>query len=111
MANKLFVGGLPYSTTEDQLRKLFEEAGTVEEVQIIMERELGRSKGFGFVTMASDADAQAAIAKFDGKEFEGRRLSVNIAHPPERRNGGGNGGGFRDNNGGNGGGDRGNRRY
>lgn len=99
MANKLFVGGLPYSTTEDQLRELFEAFGDVEAVQIIFDRELNRSKGFGFVTMQDDQKAQAAIDALDGKEYEGRRLSVNVARPPERRprsfesNNSGNGGG------------------
>lgn len=85
MANKLFVGGLPYSTTEDQLRELFEAVGEVVEATIIIDRELNRSKGFGFVTMKTDDDAQAAVQTLDGKEFEGRRLSVNEARPPERR--------------------------
>ncbi len=85
MANKLFVGGLPYNTTEDQLRELFEAIGSVDSVQIIMDRELNRSKGFGFVTMATDDDAVAAVQALDGKEFEGRRLSVNEARPQERR--------------------------
>jgi len=85
MANKLFVGGLPYSTTEDELRSLFEAVGKVDAVQIIIDRELNRSKGFGFVTMVSDDDAAAAVQALDGKEFEGRRLSVNEARPQERR--------------------------
>jgi RNA recognition motif-containing protein len=85
MANKLFVGGLPYSTTEDQLRELFEAIGGVDSVQIIMDRELNRSKGFGFVTMVTDDDATAAVQALDGKDFEGRRLSVNEARPQERR--------------------------
>lgn len=99
MANKLFVGGLPYNTTEDQLRELFEAFGAVESIQIIFDRELNRSKGFGFVTMQDDQKAQAAIDALDGKDYEGRRLSVNVARPPERRprsfegNNGGNGGG------------------
>ena len=100
MANKLFVGGLPYSTTEEELRALFEAIGNVEAVQIIIDRELNRSKGFGFVTMASDDDAAAAVQALDGKEFEGRRLSVNEARPQERRPrsfDGDNGGGRRDN--------------
>lgn len=85
MASKLFVGGLPYNTTEDQLRELFEAVGSVDSVQIIVDRELNRSKGFGFVTMVSDDDAVAAVKALDGKDFEGRRLSVNEARPQERR--------------------------
>lgn len=94
MAHKLFVGGLPYSTTEDQLRELFAAIGAVDSVQIIIDRETNRSKGFGFVTMVSDDDAKKAIEELDGKEYEGRRLAVNEARPKEQRtNGGFNGGG------------------
>lgn len=85
MANKLFVGGLPYSVTEDELRDLFAAIGEVDSAQIIIDRETNRSKGFGFVTMKTDDDAQAAIKELDGKDFQGRRLAVNEARPQERR--------------------------
>lgn len=97
MANtKLYVGGIPYRTTEDELRTAFEEAGQVTSASIIMDRMTGRSRGFGFVEMADDAGAQAAIDRWDGKEFDGRTLSVSLARPqgdrPPRREGGGGGG-------------------
>lgn len=94
--NKLYVGGIPYRTTEDELRTAFEEAGTVTSVSIIMDRMTGRSRGFGFVEMADEAQAQAAIDRWDGKEFDGRTLSVSFARPqgdrPPREGGGGRGG-------------------
>lgn len=99
--NKLYVGGIPYRSTEEDMRKAFEEAGTVASVSIISDRMTGRSRGFGFVEMASEAEAQAAIDRWDGKEFDGRTLSVSFARPqgerPPRREGGfggGNGGGY-----------------
>lgn len=99
MANtKLYVGGIPYRTTEDEMRTAFEEAGQVTSVSIIMDRMTGRSRGFGFVEMADDAGAQAAIDRWDGKEFDGRTLSVSLARPKEdrpRTGGGGFGGGNR----------------
>lgn len=85
MANKLFVGGLPYAVTEDELRDLFAAIGEVDSAQIIIDRETNRSKGFGFVTMKTDDDAQTAIKELDGKDFQGRRLAVNEARPQERR--------------------------
>lgn len=97
--NKLYVGGIPYRTTEDELRTAFEEAGTVTSVSIISDRMTGRSRGFGFVEMADEAQAQAAVDRWDGKEFDGRMLSVSFARPqgdrPARDNnrGGGFGGG------------------
>jgi RNA recognition motif-containing protein len=113
MATRLYVGGLPYSTTEDSLRGAFAQAGTVASASIIMDRMTGRSKGFGFVEMASDAEAQKAIELWNGKEFEGRRLTVNEARPMEARaprqgNGGGynRGGDSSGFGGGNGGGNR-----
>ena len=84
MAKKLYVGGLAYSTTEDALREYFSQAGAVESAVIITDKMSGRSKGFGFVEMASDGDAQKAIEMFDQKEFEGRRLNVNEARPNGR---------------------------
>lgn len=97
MAKKLYVGGLAYSTTEDGLREYFSQAGAVESAVIITDKMTGRSKGFGFVEMSSDGDAQKAIEMFDQKEFEGRKLNVNEARPMEDRpkrsfNQGGNGG-------------------
>lgn len=85
MAKRLYVGGLPYQTTEDELRGLFEQAGTVASVTVITDRMSGRSKGFGFVEMATDEEAEAAIKQFDGKEFGGRTLTVNEARPMEKR--------------------------
>lgn len=97
MATKLYVGGLPYSTTEDALRDLFAQAGTVSTATIIMDRMTGRSKGFGFVEMSSEEEASKAIEMFDKKEYEGRTLTVNEARPmearpPRRDYNGGNGG-------------------
>lgn len=83
MSQKLYVGGIPYATSEDDLRKHFSQAGTVESASIIMDRMTGRSKGFGFVEMSSESEAQSAIDMFDGKEFDGRNLTVNIARPRE----------------------------
>ncbi len=81
MAKKLYVGGLPYSTTQDALQAAFAQAGTVTSATIIMDRMTGRSKGFGFVEMESDEEAQKAIEMFNGKDFEGRTLTVNEARP------------------------------
>lgn len=92
--NKLYVGGIPYRTTEDELRTAFEEAGTVTSASIIMDRMTGRSRGFGFVEMADEAQAQAAIDRWDGKEFDGRMLSVSFARPQGDRPAGGPRGGF-----------------
>ncbi len=85
MATKLYVGGLPYSTTQDALQAAFAQAGNVTSATIIMDRMSGRSKGFGFVEMATEEEAQAAIAMFNGKDFEGRTLTVNEARPLEPR--------------------------
>jgi len=94
MAKKLYVGGLPYSTTDTELKDAFAQAGAVESAVIIMDKMSGRSKGFGFVEMSSDEDAQKAIDLWNGKDFGGRSLTVNEARPMEpRRNGGGGGGG------------------
>jgi RNA recognition motif-containing protein len=106
--NKLYVGGIPYRTTEDEMRTAFEEAGQVSSVSIISDRMTGRSRGFGFVEMVDEAAAQAAIDRWDGKEFGGRTLSVSFARPQgERPAGGGFGGGNRGGFGGGRGGDRG----
>lgn len=96
MENKkrLFVGGIPYRTTEEALQEAFAQAGTVVSARIIKERETGRSKGFGFIEMETEEAAQAAIDMWNGKEFDGRELIVNIARAEEKRpsNGGGFGG-------------------
>lgn len=78
---KLYVGGIPYSSTEDSLRAAFEQAGQVVSVSIIIDRTTGNSKGFGFVEMGTEAEAQNAIEHWHGQEFEGRRLTVNEAKP------------------------------
>ena len=91
MAKSLYVGGLPYSTTESAVRELFADAGEVSTVRLIMDRETGQSKGFAFVDMADDAAAQEAITKFNGYQFGGRSLVVNEARPREDRAGGGGG--------------------
>ena len=110
MAKKLYVGGLPYSTTEDQLKDAFAQAGAVASAVIIMDKMSGRSKGFGFVEMSGDDDAQKAIDMWNGKDFGGRTLTVNEARPMEERprrdfrGGGGGGGGYGGGRGGNGGG-------
>lgn len=85
MAKKLYVGGLPYATTQDELKNAFMAAGNVESAMIITDKMTGRSKGFGFVEMASDDEAQKAIEMFNGKDFGGRRLTVNEARPLEPR--------------------------
>ncbi len=94
-SNKLYVGGLPYSVNEDQLRDLFVAHGTVESATVIMDRMSGRSKGFGFVEMSSQEEAQAAIDKLNGTDLEGRNITVNEAKPRQPRSGGGGGGGDR----------------
>ena len=85
MAKKLYVGGLSYDTTEDTLRETFSGAGTVESATIIKDKMSGRSKGFGFVEMSSDEEAQKAIEMFNGKELDGRSVTVNEARPMEAR--------------------------
>lgn len=82
---KLFVGGLSYETTEDTLKEVFQEAGTVESANVIIDRMSGRSKGFGFVEMSTEEEAQKAIEMFNGKEIDGRALTVNEARPMEER--------------------------
>src|SRR3989338_9477351 len=85
MAKKLYVGGISYGTSEDALKAHFAQAGAVESASIIMDKMTGRSKGFGFVQMTSDAEADNAINMFNGKELEGRTLTVNEARPMEPR--------------------------
>ncbi len=102
MGTKLYVGGLPYSSTDDALKAAFSQAGTVTSAVIIMDKMSGRSKGFGFVEFATEEEAQKGIEMFHGQDFEGRRLTVNEARPLEPRAPRQGGGGFR--RGGNGGG-------
>jgi RNA recognition motif-containing protein len=91
MEAKLYVGNLPYTTVDADLQNLFSQAGTVKSAQVIRDRASGRSKGFGFVEMASTEEAQSAITMFHGKDFSGRPLTVNLARPREERPGGGGG--------------------
>lgn len=107
MGSKLYVGNLSYNTTSSDLEQLFAQHGTVQSAEVISDRETGRSKGFGFVQMGSDAEAQAAIAALNGQQHDGRALTVNEAKPREERSGGfggGGGGGRRGGGGGYGGG-------
>ena len=93
MGKKLYVGNLPFSSTEEEIRTAFEQHGTVESVAVITDRETGRPRGFAFVEMGDESMAQAAIRSLDGQDFGGRNLRVNEAM--ERRGGGGGGGGYR----------------
>ncbi|HZV04025.1 MAG TPA: RNA-binding protein [Gemmataceae bacterium] len=104
MGKKLYVGNLAYSVSDSTLEQLFAAHGTVQSAQVIMDRDTGRSKGFGFVEMGNDQEAQAAIAALNGKDMDGRALTVNEARPREDRGGGGHRGGR---SGGFGGGNRG----
>jgi RNA recognition motif-containing protein len=101
--NKLYVGNLPFDSTEDDISDAFAAFGTVQSVNVITDRETGRPRGFAFVEMSTDAEAQAAVQGMDGRDFGGRNLKVNVARPREPRGGGGGGRGF----GGGGGGGRG----
>ena len=92
MTKKLYVGNLPFQTTEDDLSDMFAAVGSVESVRIITDRDTGRSRGFGFIEMG-DEDAEKAINEFNGKDMEGRPLTVNEARPQADRGGGGRGGG------------------
>ena len=87
MAKRLYVGNLPYTVADDDLRRLFSQAGTVESAQVMSERDTGRSRGFGFVEMATDAEAENAIRMFDGYTMDGRQLRVNPAMAREERGG------------------------
>jgi len=90
METKLYVGNLSYNVTEEQLRQLFSQAGQIKEVALIMDRDTRQPKGFGFVEMTTQAEAEKAIQMFNEHELDGRRMMVNIARPKtERRNGGG----------------------
>ena len=110
MGNKLYVGNLPYTVRDSDLEQSFGEFGAVTSAKVMMERDTGRSKGFGFVEMGSDAEAQAAIEGMNGQSLGGRSITVNEARPmearPPRTGGGGYGGGDRSGGGGYGGGDR-----
>src|SRR5215204_866609 len=110
MSIKLYVGNLSFQTSSEDLRELFGQAGTVESASVVEDRDTGRSRGFGFVEMATKEEGEAAITQFNGKEFNGRNLTVNEARPREdrgNRGGGGGRGGFGGGRGGGGGGGRG----
>ena len=94
MATRLYVGNLPFNTTENELQELFSQAGAVQEVMLMQDKFTGKSRGFAFVTMASEQDAQNAISQINGKTIEGRALTVNEARPREPRPPGGGGGGY-----------------
>jgi RNA recognition motif-containing protein len=94
MSMKLYVGNLSFQTSSEDLQNLFSQAGSVESASVVEDRETGRSRGFGFVEMASKEEGEAAISQFNGKEFNGRNLTVNEAKPRENRGGGGGRGGF-----------------
>jgi len=100
MDNKLYVGNLSFHTTEDDLRTMFAQAGKVESVSLIKDRDSGRSKGFAFIEMSTQSEAEQAIKLFDGKSLDDRQIKVNIARPREERNSGSRGGrdSFRDRN-------------
>lgn len=104
MAKKLYVGNLSYQVDSSELEQLFGQHGQVDSAQVIMDRDTGRSKGFGFVEMSNDDEAEAAIAALNGQEHGGRALTVNEARPREERGGGGGGGGRGGYGGGGGGG-------
>ncbi len=100
MSTKLYVGNLSFNTSNEDLQELFGQAGTVESANIVEDRETGRSRGFGFIEMSSKEEAQTAIEQLNGKEVDGRSLTVNEAKPREERSGGGGGGGNRGGGGG-----------
>jgi RNA recognition motif-containing protein len=110
MGTKLYVGNLPFNTTENELQELFSQAGAVQEVTLMQDRFTGKSRGFAFVTMSSDEEAQGAISKLNGHSIEGRSLTVNEARPREARPPGGGGRGYGGGGGGGGGGYGGGRR-
>jgi len=107
MSMKLYVGNLSFQTSSEDLQQLFSQAGTVESASVVEDRETGRSRGFGFVEMSTNEEGQAAIQQFNGKDFNGRNLTVNEARPREDRGGSRGGGGGRGGFGGGGGGGRG----
>jgi RNA recognition motif-containing protein len=89
MGRKLYVGNLPFSTTEASLAEKFSACGTVESAKLVTDRDTGQSRGFGFVEMATDAEAQRAIESLNGTDFDGRSITVNEARPPRKNGGGG----------------------
>ena len=103
MESRLYVGNLPYSTTEDELRSLFAQAGTVSSVAVIKDRDTGQSKGFAFVEMSTQVEAEKAISMLNGHNMGSRELKVSLARPRDERGGGGGGGGGRRDRGGRGG--------
>jgi RNA recognition motif-containing protein len=105
MAHKLFVGGLSFSTSNERLRELFAQAGGVESATVVTDRDTGRSRGFGFVEMATAEEADAAVKKFNGQEVDGRTIKVELAKP-SGSGGARSGGGFRSGGGGSRGGNR-----
>jgi cold-inducible RNA-binding protein len=107
MSNKLYVGNLSFRVTSEDLQEHFGAAGAVESANVVFDRETGRSRGFGFVEMASEDDANNAIAQFNGSDYDGRNIVVNEARPREDRGGFGGGGGGRGGRGGGGGYDNG----
>jgi cold-inducible RNA-binding protein len=109
MSTKLYVGNLAFQTTSQELQQLFGQAGTVQSASVVEDRDTGRSRGFAFVEMSSQEEADSAIEQFNGKEVGGRALKVNEAKPRENRGGGGGRGGFSNNRGGFGGGNGGRR--
>ena len=111
MGKKLYCGNLSYNVASNDLDQMFSEFGTVKSAEVINDRDTGRSKGFGFVEMQNDNEALAAINGMNGKEHDGRTLTVNEAKPREARSGGGGGGGYRGGGGGGRGGYGGGRRY
>ncbi len=93
MSKKLYVGGLPYAVTDQRLEEVFSEHGTVESARVVTDRDTGRSRGFGFVEMESQGEAESAISALNGTDLDGRTLTVNEARPRENRSGGFGGGG------------------
>jgi cold-inducible RNA-binding protein len=106
VAKKLYVGGLSFDTTDESLRAFFEQVGKVDSASVVVDRYSGRSRGFGFVEMATGAEARKAIGELTGKTLDGRMITVDEARPPQERRGGGGGGGRRPGGGGRGGGGR-----
>jgi RNA recognition motif-containing protein len=105
MSKRIYVGGLPFNTTEEEMKNLFATYGQVSSAKLITDRDSGQSRGFGFIEMPTDAEAMAAMEKLNGSDFGGRKLTINEARPMEPRSGGG--GGDRGGRGGGRGGDRG----
>ena len=100
MAQKLFIGGLSFYTSDERLRELFAAAGTVESAAVVTDRDTGRSRGFGFVEMSTAEEAAEAVKKFNGQEVDGRTLKVELANPSGSGGGGRSGGGYRSGGGG-----------